>query len=166
VAAADGLHWLGRLAASISQFANRRGVYLGRRSTKVHVAIYRRSGGKLGGHLPGSPQARILLLDHTGARTGKKRNSPLMYHGEADAFAVMASKGGQRTHPAWFHNLMANPDTSIQIGSQIRQVRARVATDKERERLWPEFVAFYPGYEFFQRHAKGRKIPMVILEPR
>jgi deazaflavin-dependent oxidoreductase (nitroreductase family) len=166
VAAADGLHWLGRLAASISQFASRRGVYLGRRSTKVHVAIYRRSGGKLGGHLPGSPQARILLLDHTGARTGKKRNSPLMYHGEADAFAVMASKGGQRTHPAWFHNLMANPDTSIQIGSQIRQVRARVATDKERERLWPEFVAIYPGYEFFQRHAKGRKIPMVILEPR
>lgn len=159
MAAADGLHWLGRLAGSISQFANRRGVYLGRRSTKVHVAIYRRSGGKLGGHLPGSPQARILLLDHTGARTGKKRNSPLMYHGEADAFAVMASKGGQRTHPAWFHNLMANPDTSIQIGSQIRQVRARVATDKERERLWPEFVAFYPGYEFFQRHAKGAEDP-------
>ena len=95
-----------------------------------------------------------------------KRTSPLMYHEEAGAFAVVASKGGQPSHPAWFHNVMANPDTSIQIGSEVRQVRARVATDVERERLWPEFVAFYSGYEFFQRHAQGRKIPIVILEPR
>jgi deazaflavin-dependent oxidoreductase (nitroreductase family) len=165
-AADDGLPRLGRLAASISQFANKRGVYLGRRSTRIHVAIYRRSGGKLGGHLPGWPQARILLLDHTGAKTGMKRTSPLMYHEEEDTFAVMASKGGQLTHPAWLHNVIANPDTSIQIGPEIREVRARVATDEERERLWPEFIAFYPGYEFFQRHAQGRKIPMVILEPR
>jgi hypothetical protein len=106
-AADDGLPRLGRLAASISQFANRRGVNLGRRSTRIHVAIYRRSGGKLGGHLPGWPQARILLLDHTGARTGMKRTSPRMYHEEAGAFAVMASKGGQPTHPGWFHNLKA-----------------------------------------------------------
>jgi deazaflavin-dependent oxidoreductase (nitroreductase family) len=166
VAAADGLPRLGRLAASISQFANRRGLYLGRRSTRIHVAIYRRSGGKIGGHLPGWPQARILLLDHTGARTRMKRTSPLMYHEEGGAFAVMASKGGQSTQPGWFHNLKANPDTTIQIASEIRQVRARVASDEERERLWPEFVAFYPGYEFFQGHAQGRKIPIVILEPR
>jgi deazaflavin-dependent oxidoreductase (nitroreductase family) len=130
------------------------------------VALYRRSSGRLGGHLPGWPQARILLLDHTGARTGVIRTSPLMYHQDGDAVAVMASKGGQPTHPAWFHNLMAHPDTTIQIGSDVREVRARVATDEERKRLWPEFVGFYPGYDFFQRHAGGRTIPIVILEPR
>jgi deazaflavin-dependent oxidoreductase (nitroreductase family) len=151
---------------SASEFANKRGVYLGKRSTKAHVAMYRRSGGRLGGHLPAWPAARILLLDHVGARTGHKRTSPLMFHEDGATVAVVASKGGQPTNPAWFHNLMANPDTTIQIGQELRSVRARIATDAERERLWPAFVAFYPGYEFFRLNAKGRKIPIVILDPR
>jgi F420H(2)-dependent quinone reductase len=157
---------LGQLTASSSQFANKRGIYAGRRSTKLHVAVYRRTGGRIGGHLPGWPEVRILLVDHTGARSGAKRTSPLMYHEDGDAVAVVASKAGQPTHPAWFHNLKANPDTTIQIGSVVREVRARVATDAERDRLWPQFVALYPGYDFYQRHAKGRKIPIVILDPR
>jgi deazaflavin-dependent oxidoreductase (nitroreductase family) len=139
---------------------------MGRRSTKVHVALYRRTAGKLGGHLPGWPNARIALLDHVGAKTGAKRTSPLMYHRDGDAIAVVASKAGQPTNPAWFHNLMANPETTIQIGVEVREVRARVATDEERERLWPRFVASYPGYDFYRRNAKGRVIPVVILEPR
>jgi deazaflavin-dependent oxidoreductase (nitroreductase family) len=155
----------GQFTAATSQFANKHGVYLGRRSTKVHVALYRRTGGQIGGHLPGWTGARILLLDHTGARSGTKRTSPLMYHEDGDIVAVVASKAGQPTHPAWFHNLKANPDTTIQIGSAVRNVRARVATDEERKRLWPKFVGFYPGYDFFQRNAKGRKIPVVILDP-
>jgi F420H(2)-dependent quinone reductase len=89
-----------------------------------------------------------------------------MYHQDGDVVVVVASKAGQPTNPAWFHNLQANPDTTIQIGSVVRQVHARVATDEERERLWPKFVAFYPGYEFFQRNARGRTIPIVILDPR
>jgi F420H(2)-dependent quinone reductase len=157
---------LGRITVSVSQFANRHGYYLGPRSTKVHVALYRRTGGRLGGHLPGFRAARILLLDHRGARSGVKRTSPVMYHEDGDAFAVVASKGGQPTNPAWFHNLKANPDTTIQIGSMTREVRARVAADGERDRLWPEFLAFYPGYDFFQELAKGRRIPVVILDPR
>lgn len=156
----------GRLTAVASQFANKHGLYLGRRSTKVHVALYRRSGGRIGGHLPGWPEARVLLVDHTGARSGRKRTSPLMYHELGDAVAVAASKAGQPTHPAWFHNLVANPETTIQVGSQVREVRARVATDEERERLWPSFVDFYPGYGFYQRNAGSRTIPIVILEPR
>jgi deazaflavin-dependent oxidoreductase (nitroreductase family) len=155
-----------QLTASSSQFANKHGVYLGPRSTKIHIALYRRTGGRFGGHLPGWPNARILLLDHVGARSGGRRTSPLMYHEERDVLAVAASKAGQPTNPAWFHNLKANPDTAIQIGSTVRNVRARVATDEERERLWPEFVAFYPGYEFYQRNAQGRRIPIVILDPR
>ncbi len=157
---------LGQLTASSSQFANKRGIYLGRRSTKLHVALYRRSGGKIGGNIPGWPEARICLLDHTGARSGAKRTSPVMYLEDGDAIVVMASKAGQPTHPAWFHNLKANPETKIQTGSVVREVRARVATDEERDRLWSRFVAMYPGSEFYQRNAKGRRIPIVVLDPR
>jgi len=95
---------LGQFTASSSQFANKRGIYAGRRSAKIYVALYRRSSGKIGGHLPGWPEARIALVDHTGAKSGAKRTSPLMYHEDGDAVAVVASKAGQPTHPAWFHN--------------------------------------------------------------
>ena len=151
---------------AISQFVNKRGIYLGRRSTKIHVALYRWSGGRIGAHFPGSPGAPILLLDHVGAKSGIRRTSPLMYYREGSVITVTASKAGQPTHPAWFHNLIAHPDTTIQLGSEVREVHARVATDEEREQLWPKFVAFYPGYEVFQRMAEGRTIPIVILEPR
>lgn len=155
-----------QFTASSSQFANKRGIYLGRRSTKLHVALYRRSGGRFGRHLPGWPEARVVLVDHTGAKSGVRRTSPLMYLEEGDAVVVMASKAGQPTHPAWFHNLKASPDTTIQIGSAVREVRARVATDEERDRLWPKFVEMYPGAEFYRHNARGRKIPIVILDPR
>ena len=156
---------LARLAVRISEFANARGVYMGRRATKVHVALYRWSGGRLGGHFPAWPAAPILLLEHTGARTGTRRTSPLMYHEDNGIIAVVASKGGQPTHPAWFHNLRAHPEAAIQIRAHRQFVRARVATEDERDGLWPKFVAFYPGYDFFERIAEGRKIPIVILEP-
>jgi deazaflavin-dependent oxidoreductase (nitroreductase family) len=160
------LSLLGRLVLSGSEFANKRGVYAGRRSTKLHVAVYRRSGGRIGGHIPGIPEARVLLLDHTGAKTGAKRTSPVMYHRDGDAFAVVASKAGQPTNPAWFHNLMASPDTTVQVGPDAYKVRARIATDDERARLWPEFVSFFPGYDFYRRKARGREIPVVILDLR
>jgi deazaflavin-dependent oxidoreductase (nitroreductase family) len=156
----------GRLTAASSQALNRRGIYLGRRSTKLHVALYRRSAGRIGGHLLGWPGAKIALVDHRGANSGLRRTSPLMFHTDGGTIVVVASKAGQPTNPAWFHNLMANPDTTVQIGGEIRSVRARLATDAERDRLWPEFLAFYPGYAFFRKHAKPRVLPMVVLEPR
>jgi F420H(2)-dependent quinone reductase len=157
---------LGRLTAAGSAFANKRGLYLGRRSATLHVALYRRSGGRLGNHIPGWPEARIALVDHTGAKSGVKRTSPLMYQEDGRAIVVMASKAGQPTHPAWFYNLRANPNTTIQIGSAIHQVRARVAGSEERDRLWTRFVALYPGSVAYQRNAGDRQIPIVILEPR
>jgi deazaflavin-dependent oxidoreductase (nitroreductase family) len=157
---------LREFTTSSSQFINKRGIYMGRRSTKVHVALYRRFDGRIGGHLPGWPEARIALVDHTGAKSGVRRTSPLMYLEDGDAIVVMASKAGQPTHPAWFHNLVANPDTTVQIGSEVREVRARVATDEERDRLWAKFVEMYPGSEFYRRNARGRKIPIVILDSR
>jgi deazaflavin-dependent oxidoreductase (nitroreductase family) len=155
-----------RLVAWSAQLANEHGIYLGRRSTKIHVALYRATAGRIGGHLPGWPAARILLLDHVGAKSRVRRTSPLMYCEEGDVVVVVASKAGQPTHPAWFRNLLANPDTTVQLGSVVRNVHARVASDEERERLWPKFLELYPGYAFYRRHAVGRTIPIVILEPR
>ncbi len=157
---------LGKLTASSSEFINKRGLYAGRRATKIHVFLYRKSSGRVGGALPGWPNARIALIDHVGAKTGTKRTSPLMYHEYGEAIVIAGSKGGQPTHPAWFHNLMANPDTKIQIHSEVRNVHARLAQDDERERLWKELVAMFPGYDFYRRNAKGRRIPIVILDPR
>ena len=157
---------LARLVESSSQFLNKRGIYLGRRSTKLHVALYRRTNGRVGGHLPAWPDTRILLLDHVGAKSGTHRTSPLMYHADGDLIAIAASKAGQPTHPAWFHNLKANPDTTIRIGARAHPVRARIATDAERNLLWPKFIEFFPSYDFYQRHAGNRTIPIVILTPR
>jgi deazaflavin-dependent oxidoreductase (nitroreductase family) len=157
---------LGKLTSSSSQFINKRGIYAGRRSTKIHVALYRKTGGRVGGALPGWPRARIALIDHAGARSGTRRTSPVMYHEYGDAIVVAGSKAGQPTHPAWFHNLMAHPDTTIQIGAEVRNVHARVAVGEEREGLWRELLAMYPGYDFYRRNANGRTIPIVILDPR
>ena len=156
----------GRLTAAASQFLNKRGIYLGRRSTRLHVALYRLAKGRLGGHIPGWPEARIALLDHTGARTGKRRTSPVMYLEDGDSVVVMASKAGQPTNPAWFHNLMTNPDTTVQTGPSVLQVHARLTIGEERNRLWSRFVEMYPGSDFYRRNAGDREIPIVALDPR
>jgi F420H(2)-dependent quinone reductase len=155
-----------RLNLATADAMNDRGVYLGRRSTKVHVALYRRSGGRLGRKVPGFPGAEIALVDHRGAKTGTARTSPLMYLRDGDSIAVVASKAGQPTHPAWFHNLKANPETTVQIGPDVLPVRARVAGEDERARLYAEFAAVYPGYESYRARAHPRVIPIVILDPR
>jgi deazaflavin-dependent oxidoreductase (nitroreductase family) len=156
----------GRLTQWASQAGNRRGLYLGPRSTRIHVALYRRSGGRIGGHLPGWPGVRILLLDHMGAKSGRRRTSPLMYKALGESVVVAASKAGQPAHPAWFHNLRANPETTVQIGPERRPVRARFAAGEERERLWSQMVGLFPGYEFYRELAGSREIPVVVLDPR
>jgi F420H(2)-dependent quinone reductase len=157
---------LARIATSVFRQINKRGLYFGRRSTPAHVALYRLSGGRIGGHFPGLPGVPILLLDHTGAKTGARRTSPVMCQREEDGFVIAASKAGQPTNPAWFHNLRANPETTVQIGRERRDVRARVATGAERERLWAKLVTAYPGYDIYQEQAGRRQIPVVVLEPR
>jgi F420H(2)-dependent quinone reductase len=106
----------------------------------------------------------MLLLDHVGTRSGRQRTNPLAYLADGDNIVIVASKGGSPRQPAWFHNLRANPDTSVQVGSRRIRVTARVATPKERSRLWPKVVALYRGYEQYQRRT-SRQIPLVILEP-
>jgi len=108
----------------------------------------------------------MLLLDHVGAKSGTPRTSPLLYIDDGDDVVVVASKGGFPKHPAWYHNLMANPDTIVQVGPEKRAVHARTANPEERERLWPLVVASYHGYADYQARSKGREIPLVVLEPR
>jgi deazaflavin-dependent oxidoreductase (nitroreductase family) len=128
-----------------------------------HVAVYRATGGLVGHHIPGAPP--MLLLDHEGAKTGKRRTTPLVYVEDGDDYVIVASKGGHPRHPAWFHNLLAHPDTTIQVGRARRPVRARVATPAERERLWPKAVEVHPGYADYQERT-SREIPLVVLSPR
>jgi len=131
----------------------------------VHTFLYRRTGGRLGHAIPGL-RGRMLLLDHVGAKSGIKRTSPLQYLDDGDDVVVIASKGGYSKNPAWYYNLKVNPDTTAQIGSERRPVHARVVTDpEERERLWAKAVAIYRPYEDYKARA-GRKIPLVVLEPR
>jgi deazaflavin-dependent oxidoreductase (nitroreductase family) len=131
----------------------------------LHTALYRASGGRLGHTIPGVP-GKMLLLYHVGAKSGTKRTSPLLYIEDGEDVVIVASKGGFPKHPAWFHNLKANPDTTVQIGPERRPVHARVATEEERQRLWPVAVRAYRGYEDYQVRSKGREIPLVVLEPR
>jgi deazaflavin-dependent oxidoreductase (nitroreductase family) len=135
-----------------------------RRLMAGHTFVYRVTGGRVGHRFPGFPP--FLLLDHVGAKSGVKRTSPLLYMPDGDNVFVVASKGGFPKHPAWFHNLKANPDTTVQIGSERRPVHARVATPEERERLWPIAVKTYRTYAEYQERSGGREIPIVILEPR
>ena len=128
----------------------------------AHVRIYRVSNGLIGHRFPGAPP--MLLLDHVGAKTGTKRTTPLVYVEDDRDVVIVASKGGHPRNPAWYHNLRANPDTTVQIGAERRAVHARVATPEERERLWPKAVATYAGYRGYQQRT-DRTIPLVILEP-
>jgi deazaflavin-dependent oxidoreductase (nitroreductase family) len=127
-----------------------------------HVWIYRLSGGLIGHRIPGAPP--MLLLNHVGARSGARRTTPLVYVSDPPNVVIVASKGGYPQHPAWYHNLLANPDVEVQIGTEHRRVQARVASEAERERLWPMAVATYSGYRDYQQRT-DRQIPLVVLEP-
>lgn len=130
---------------------------------RVHAGVYERTNGRIGHRVPGLPP--MLLLDHVGARSGIERTAALLYIEDGDDLVIIASKGGYPKHPAWFHNVRANPDTWVQLGTERRPVRARVATSEERARLWPQAVAAYASYADYQRKSP-REIPMVILERR
>lgn len=134
-----------------------------RRVMGGHTAVYRASHGLIGHRFPG--QAPVLLLDHVGAKSATRRTSPLVYGRDGENLVLVASKGGYPKHPAWFHNLLANPDTTVQVGSRTLNVHARVAEGEERVRLWSLMVGVYGGYEDYRKRTE-REIPLVVLEPR
>jgi deazaflavin-dependent oxidoreductase (nitroreductase family) len=125
------------------------------------IEEFRSHGGQLGGNFAGAP---VLLLHSTGAKSGKERINPMMYQAVDDTYAVFASKAGAPTNPDWFHNLVANPDASIEVGTETVPVRARVATGTERDSIWQTQKERYPGFADYERQT-DRVIPVVILEP-
>lgn len=127
------------------------------------IEEFRANAGKVGGMFEGAP---LLLLHHTGAKSGQERVNPLMYQQVGDALAVFASKGGAPTNPDWFHNVVANPETTIEIGTETRAVKARVADPDERERIWSAQKELFPQFAEYESSTGGREIPVVLLEPR
>ena len=129
---------------------------------KLHRASYRATGGIIGGKLAGLP---MLLLSTTGRTSGQLRTSPLPYLRDAERFIIVGSNNGGPRHPHWWLNLLACPSAELQVMRDRISVEARLASESERERLWPLLVAFNPPFERYQKMTE-REIPVVVLEPR
>lgn len=138
-------------------------------AARAQVWCYRRTNGRVGGNWRVMAGWRkpvpVLLLDHLGRKTGRKFTTPLLYLEDGKDLVVVASQGGMAKHPQWYRNLLAHPDSQVQVGAQLRRVRARVAEDEERAALWPRLVELYADFETYQSWT-DRVIPVVILEPR
>jgi deazaflavin-dependent oxidoreductase (nitroreductase family) len=119
-----------------------------------------------GGRLKSTVTAPTVLLTHIGARSGKRRQTPLGYFTDGDDVILIASKGGDPKHPAWFHNIVANPEVELSSGhGDGGPYRARIAEGTERERLWKLATTLYSGYDDYSRRAQGRQIPVVVCSP-
>jgi deazaflavin-dependent oxidoreductase (nitroreductase family) len=123
---------------------------------------FRANDGKVGGMFDG---AKLLLLHTTGARSGREHVTPLVYEPVGDGMLIFGSKGGAPTHPDWYHNLTAQPDATVEVGSDTLAVRAREVEGDEYERLWQRQVELMPGLGEYQAKT-ARRIPLLVLEPR
>jgi deazaflavin-dependent oxidoreductase (nitroreductase family) len=133
------------------------------RVMSAHATVYRVTGGRVGRSLPGLPP--MLVLDHVGAKSGKRHSTPLVYMPDGEDFVVVGAKGGYPKHPGWVHNLRAHPDAEVQVGSRRIEVQARVADAEERRRLWPKAVSYNPLWGRYQRRT-SRTVPLVVLRPK
>ena len=118
-----------------------------------------------GGRVSSGGRTRVGLLRVTGAKTGKVRHTPLVYTRDGDKLLLVASRGGDVRHPAWYRNLVANPQVGFSIGGTEREYTAREAEGEERERAWRLVNRTYAGYDAYQKRAGSRRIPVLVLEP-
>lgn len=125
------------------------------------IEEFRSHEGKVGGQFEGAP---LLLLHSVGAKSGKERVNPVMYQAVGATFAVFASKAGAPTNPDWYHNLLANAEATIEVGTETKTVRARVADGDERDSIWATQKKRYPGFADYESKT-SRQIPVVVLEP-
>ncbi|MGI0085174.1 MAG: nitroreductase family deazaflavin-dependent oxidoreductase, partial [Nitrososphaerales archaeon] len=127
------------------------------------IAEFRKNHGKVGAQFEGAP---LLLIHHTGARTGKIRVNPVMYLKDGDRYGVFASKGGGLTNPDWFHNLMPHPDdVQIEVGDDAIDVRAREIKGPERDRIFTRQSSLSPQFGNYEKRTK-RIIPVIELMPK
>jgi deazaflavin-dependent oxidoreductase (nitroreductase family) len=124
------------------------------------IAEFRESGGKAGGMFEGKP---LVLVHHVGAKSGKERIAPLVPYLDGDRVFVFASKGGSDTNPDWYHNLVANPDTVVEKGSETFRVTARVLSGEERDDVYAKQTGVEPQFGEYQRKT-SRVIPVIELQ--
>ena len=129
---------------------------------RIDPVLMRATGGRVRTTLSGP----TVLLTHAGAKSGKERSTPLAYFSDGDDAILIASRGGHRHHPAWYHNVMANPDVELWTKGGGGRYRAHEAEGAERERLWELATTFYPGFASYQERAGERRIPVVVCSPQ
>ncbi len=125
------------------------------------IAEFRANGGKVGGPVA---QVDMMLLTPTGRKSGESRVSPLACRFVGDDVVVIASYGGSPKHPQWYLNLVADPDVTVEVGTQRYRARARTALGDERARIWADLVAAIPQFGEYEKTTEGREIPVVVLE--
>jgi deazaflavin-dependent oxidoreductase (nitroreductase family) len=124
------------------------------------IEEFRANKGKVGGFWEGKP---LLLLTTTGAKSGKRRTTPTMYLRDGDRLIIFASKGGAPTHPAWYHNLLAHPQVTVEVGPETYEATPTVLKGEERDRLYARHAELYPQFAEYQART-NRKIPVIALE--
>ncbi|MFI9385962.1 nitroreductase family deazaflavin-dependent oxidoreductase [Kutzneria sp. NPDC052558] len=124
------------------------------------ITEFRANGGRVGGPLEGID---LVLVTHTGARTGRALTTPLGYFTDGDDLVVIAANQGSATHPSWYHNLVATPSVTVEVGAERYDAVAHVATGAERSRLWSTISADKPFFTDFAAKAAPREIPVIIL---
>jgi deazaflavin-dependent oxidoreductase (nitroreductase family) len=124
------------------------------------IEEFRANGGQV---LVTPPQGPVLLLHSKGAKTGQERVTPLMYLQDGDRYVIFASMGGWRRNPDWYYNLLANPDASIEVGTESFTVTAVAVEGEERERLFERQARAYPQFAYYQSKTT-RRIPVIVLE--
>jgi deazaflavin-dependent oxidoreductase (nitroreductase family) len=128
---------------------------------RADVIVYRWSHGRFGGRMQDLP---VLILHTVGRKSGKARQSPLLYIQHGDDYVVVGSRGGSDAPPAWWLNLQAMPEATIEIKSSKRRVTGCTATAEEKASYWPRLTAGYPFYDYYQARTT-RDIPVIVLTP-
>ncbi len=126
------------------------------------IEEFRANDGVVGGQFEGAP---LLLLTTTGAKSGQPRVAPMMYRAEGERMYVFASKAGAPTNPDWYHNLVAHPDVTVEVGKERFGVHATVVDRSERDRIYAAQAADYPGFAEYEAKT-DRVIPVVALDRR
>lgn len=121
---------------------------------------FRANGGKVGGMFEGKP---LVLVHHVGAKSGTERITPLVPYLEGDRIFIVASKAGADTNPDWFHNLVAHPNTTVELGTETFPVTARVVSEDERAEIYAKQVAAQPQFGDYQKNTP-RTIPVIELQ--
>jgi len=123
------------------------------------IEEFRANEGKVGGQFEGAP---LLLLTTTGAKSGKQRINSLAYTTDGERLVIIASKAGAPTNPDWYHNIVAHPDVTIEVGTETFEARATVVEGTERDELYAKQAAMMPNFAEYQAKTT-RKIPVVVL---